>query len=158
MDLVADRLDAAFAQEKYRGLIAQAKRGEDVLLVKPLTYMNNSGDCIGRVVRYKNVTPADLLVVVDDVNLPLGKLRLRAEGSPGGHNGLRSLVEYLGTEDFARLRMGVGPSESRDLRSYVLGRFTPEERPLRDEMVARAADAVFRFLDEGLAQAMNRFN
>jgi peptidyl-tRNA hydrolase, PTH1 family len=160
VDCVAEQLDAEFSQEKYGGLVARARCGpEEVWLIKPLTYMNESGSCVARGVRYKNVDLGNLLVVADDVNLPLGKLRFRTEGSAGGHNGLKSIMQHLGTEEFPRLRIGVGQSKPGDvLRDHVLSAFLPEERPDAEAMVARAADAVRCFLTEGMAKAMNAFN
>jgi len=161
LDRLAECLDAAFSQEKYGGLIARTVRaGAPLLLVKPLTFMNNSGDCVARVVRYTEADLRDVLIVADDVNLPLGKLRLRKSGSAGGHNGLKSITERLGAEEFPRLRIGVGldKSPSGDLVQHVLGAFSAEEKPQRDEAVGRAAEAVLAYLDEGIARAMNAFN
>ena len=159
LDKLAERLHAAFSQEKYGGLIAQVLRGDEaVLLVKPLTFMNRSGECVARAVRYKNASPADLLVVVDDVNLPLGKLRIRAEGSAGGHNGLKSIIEVLGTEAFSRLRLGVGEGDRDELIDHVLSPFRADERPQRDAMVERAVEAVLVFLAQGITEAINAFN
>ena len=162
--MVADRLAeqwaTSFSQQKHGGLLAAAHwAGGPVLVVKPLTYMNNSGQCVAEVVRYKNATPEDLIVIMDDVDLPLGKLRLRTEGSAGGHNGLKSIVQHLGTENFSRLRLGVGScAEGVDLANYVLGSFFREEMEQRDQMISRAVEAVESALAKGVAQAMNEFN
>jgi PTH1 family peptidyl-tRNA hydrolase len=161
LDRLAERLDGAFSREKYGGLIARTTRGGvPLLLVKPLTFMNNSGECVARVVRYTEADLGDLLVVADDVNLPLGKLRFRKGGSAGGHNGLKSIIERLGDEEFPRLRIGVGldTSPSGDLVQHVLGPFSADERPQRNEAVGRAVEAVLGYLDEGIARAMNAFN
>jgi len=161
LDRLAGCLDAAFSQEKYGGLVARTTRaGAPLLLVKPLTFMNNSGDCVARVVRYTEADLRDVLIVVDDVNLPLGELRFRKSGSAGGHNGLKSITERLGAEEFPRLRIGVGLDKgpSGDLVQHVLGAFSAEEKPQRDEAVGRAAEAVLAYLDEGIARAMNAFN
>jgi PTH1 family peptidyl-tRNA hydrolase len=133
---------------------------ETVLLVKPLAYMNASGEPVARLIDSHAGTPADLVVVVDDVALPLGRLRVRERGSDGGHNGLRSLVERLGTEEFARVRIGVGTDEPPevDLAEYVLSEFLAEEVPRVRDVVALAADAVLCLLREGADAAMNRFN
>jgi PTH1 family peptidyl-tRNA hydrolase len=160
LDAVADRLGAAFGQEKYQGLVAKAAAdGESLLLVKPLTFMNNSGDCVARAARNNAQSPEDVLIVVDDVNLPLGKMRFRKDGSAGGHNGLKSIIERLGTDAFPRLRIGVGAQDSGvELVDHVLGRFAPDEKPVVEEMVTRGADAVRCFWSQGVARAMNEFN
>lgn len=160
LDRVAQRLDALFDREKYQALIAEARHGrESVLLLKPQTYMNLSGASVVRALRYKGGEPEDLLVVVDDVNLALGRVRLRQEGSAGGHNGLKSVIEHLGTLAFARLRVGIGAGgQSGDLTDHVLGKFAPDEEPLMDKAVERAADAVLSFIEDGAVATMNRYN
>lgn len=159
-DLLAERFKTGFDREKYNGLLADAViEGERALFLKPMTFMNLSGECAARAMRYQGLTPEDLLVVVDDVNLPLGKLRLRTSGSAGGHNGLISIIQHLGTDAFARLRLGVGRSDAgKQLRDHVLGRFTPSEKEPVDDMVKQAADAVECFIRNGITPAMNRFN
>jgi PTH1 family peptidyl-tRNA hydrolase len=160
LDEAASRLGVAFTREKFRALAARtAFRGDPVLLLKPLTYMNHSGESVALAARKLRAVEDDLLVVADDVNLPLGKLRLRAKGSSGGHKGLQSIIERVGTTEFPRLRIGVGDSRNRsDLTEFVLGRFTPDEVPEIEAMVARGADAVLAFLESGIASAMNQFN
>ncbi len=159
-DLLAQRLGTDFAREKHRGLLAQGvHEGEKLLLVKPLTFMNASGDCVAPLIRNKIEDPADLLVVVDDVNLPLGRLRFRAGGSAGGHNGLKSLIERLGSKDFHRARIGVGDERGgADLAGHVLSRFRPDEWPHVEEMVERTAEAVLCWVTSGLEEAMGRYN
>ena len=131
----------------------------EVWLVKPQQYMNVSGLAVARFRRRRGIDPADMLVVVDDVELPLGQLRLRKQGGAGGHNGLRSIIREVGSEGFPRLRLGVGGGEAgRDLTGHVLGRFRPEERAAVEAAVARAADAVECVLEEGVDVAMNRYN
>jgi PTH1 family peptidyl-tRNA hydrolase len=130
-----------------------------VLLVKPLTFMNLCGEAVGGAARYFKVAIDDVLVVCDDVNLPLGRLRTRASGSEGGHNGLGSIAAHLGTTDYARLRIGVGRGDARrDLADHVLARFEPEETPGVEDAIARAADAVETWVSDGLVTMMNRFN
>ena len=134
-------------------------RAASVLLAKPLTFMNLSGYAVGDLLRFYKVDLADLIVVVDDVNLEIGRLRARPSGSAGGHNGLKSLIGLLGSEEFARLRVGVGRGDARrDLADHVLARFDPDERTIVAEMVGRAADAVELFITEGIGPVMNRFN
>jgi peptidyl-tRNA hydrolase, PTH1 family len=162
MDVLAMRVAPGepFVSSPVEAMQVRWRRADgDVLLVKPLTFMNLSGEAIGGLVRYYKLDPADLLVVCDDVNLPLGRLRARASGSEGGHNGLRSIAQHLGTVDYARLRVGVGRGDDRlDLADHVLARFEPEERPGIETAIARAADAVETWITDGLAKVMNVFN
>ncbi len=132
---------------------------ERVHLMRPLTYMNCSGHGLMDYLRDRGTAVSDLLVVTDDVYLPLGRIRIRRSGGDGGHNGMASLVEFLGTELFPRLRIGVGaPQDSGELATYVLRTFPPEEVPVVDESIARACDAVETFVLDGIDAAMNRFN
>jgi PTH1 family peptidyl-tRNA hydrolase len=160
VDLLARRHGLAFETAPAEALQAKWRRADDtVLLVKPLTFMNLSGEAIGQLGRFYKVALADLLVVCDDVNLPLGRLRLRASGGEGGHNGLRSIADRFGTIEYARLRLGVGRGETRrDMADHVLARFEPDEVPGIEAAVARAADAVDTWVSDGLAKAMNAFN
>jgi PTH1 family peptidyl-tRNA hydrolase len=129
------------------------------LLAKPLTFMNLSGHAAGELLRYFKIEVADLLVVADDVNLPLGRLRARMRGSEGGHNGLRSIIDHLGTNEFARLRVGVGRGDTRrELADHVLAGFEPGERDEIDRALARAADAGEMFAIDGIVKVMNTFN
>jgi PTH1 family peptidyl-tRNA hydrolase len=140
------------------GLVARW-RGAQTLLLKPLTFMNLSGHAVGDALRYFKIDLADLLVIVDEVQLELGRLRARSEGSAGGHNGLKSLIQQLGTDRFARLRIGVGRGNARrDLADHVLATFDRDERPSIDEAIGRAADAAELFVAEGIGPVMNRFN
>jgi peptidyl-tRNA hydrolase, PTH1 family len=132
---------------------------EAVLLAKPLTYMNLSGGAVQELSHFFKIELVDLLIVCDDVNLPLGKLRGRASGSEGGHNGLRSVAEALGSIDYARLRVGVGRGDARrDLADHVTAEFDPDERPGIVTAIARAADAVETWISDGMAKMMNTFN
>jgi len=160
MDLLARRHGLGFETAPADALQAKWRRADDaVLLVKPLTFMNVSGQAIVALGHFYKVSLADVLVVCDDVNLPLGRLRLRATGTEGGHNGLRSVAAQLGTIDYARLRIGVGRGEMRrDLADHVLARFEPDEESGIEAAVARAADAVETWVSDGLAKAMNVYN
>jgi PTH1 family peptidyl-tRNA hydrolase len=160
LDAVAARLHCAFDRQKQDGLIAEAVHaGQKLLLVKPQTYMNRSGDCVAALARHKAPDPADVLVVVDDVALPLGRIRLRAGGSAGGHNGLKSVIERMGTDAFPRLRMGVGDDrQGRDLADHVLSRFRPEEYQPLEAMIARGVDAVLCWATAGIERAMSEYN
>jgi PTH1 family peptidyl-tRNA hydrolase len=130
-----------------------------VLLAKPFTFMNLSGPAVQTLCHFYRIELPDLLIVCDDVNLPLGRLRIRASGSEGGHNGLRSIADALGTIDYARLRVGVGRGDARrDLADHVTAEFEPLERPGITAAIARAADAVETWIPDGLAKMMNVFN
>ena len=131
--------------------------GERVLLVKPQTFMNLSGESVAPVVKYHNATPADLLVVQDDIDLPLGRMRIRKGGSCGGHNGVRNIIERLGTSDFTRLKLGVGKDRSNVI-GFVLGKFSKDSRKVMDIVVAEAAKAVAVVVHDGPDRAMNAFN
>ena len=147
---------SSFKGELATGLLGGVK----VLLVKPQTYMNLSGECVSPVLKYHNATIEDLLVVSDDIDLPVGRLRIRKGGSAGGHNGLKSVIERTGSSDFVRLRVGVGrdPRSRSNVIGHVLGKFSPEDRQAMDEVVATAAEAVGAIENENLETAMNRYN
>jgi PTH1 family peptidyl-tRNA hydrolase len=159
VDEVARRSRSEFASAPVDALIAKVSREEEsVLLAKPLTFMNASGHAVDGLIRYFKIEPADLLVIVDDVQLPLARLRARASGSAGGHNGLKSIIEHLGPE-FARLRVGVGRGDlRRDLADHVLARFDAEEQEEVERMTRRAAEAAEMFVTSGIAAVMNAFN
>jgi PTH1 family peptidyl-tRNA hydrolase len=130
-----------------------------LIVAKPLTFMNRSGDAVAAIMRYFEIAPPDALVVVDEVALPFGRLRARARGSAGGHNGLKSIAERLGSTEFPRLRLGVGRGDARrDLADHVLSRFETSERAGLDEFIARAADAAELFAAEGISTVMNVYN
>jgi PTH1 family peptidyl-tRNA hydrolase len=132
---------------------------DPLLLAKPLTFMNRSGDAVAALVRYYGVEPGDLLVVVDEVALRFGRLRARPGGSAGGHNGLKSIIERLGTQDFPRLRLGVGRGDARrDLADHVLSKFEADERAGLESFIARAADAAGMFAADGIFKVMNAYN
>ena len=158
---LAGRHSGAFESAPAEALVARLRTlGEGgTLLLKPLTMMNASGFAVSEVARYFRVALGDILVVADDVNLPLGRLRARPSGSAGGHNGFRSIIEQLGTGEFARLRVGVGRGDPRrNLADYVLDGFDDDERPVVADAVGRAADAGELFVAEGIERVMNRFN
>jgi PTH1 family peptidyl-tRNA hydrolase len=139
--------------------IAKRHGAEPVLLAKPLTFMNRSGDAVAALARYYGIVPGEMLVVVDEVALPFGRLRARARGSAGGHNGLKSVIDRLGTNEFSRLRLGVGRGDARrDLADHVLSKFDAAERQALEEFIIRAADAAEMFAVEGIAKVMNTYN
>lgn len=129
-----------------------------VLLAKPMTYMNRSGEAARALLQRYELEPSRLLVIVDDVALPLGRLRVRPSGSDGGHNGLASIIALLGTQAFPRVRVGIGAPPPGQMVEYVLSRFSPQERLTIEPVLQRAADAVETVITEGVASAMNRFN
>jgi len=160
VDLLADRWEVSKGRVRDGAATIEVARDEPVgrvLLVKPLRFMNRSGAPVRAAVRNANADPeTDLLVAADDVDLPLGRIRLRRGGSAGGHNGLRDLIEALGTDQFARLRVGIG--RNGETVDHVLSTFSRDEEGLADEAIATAADAVERWLAEGTEAAMNAFN
>lgn len=160
VDLVARRHGVVFEAAPVEALQARWRRdGAVVVLLKALTFMNVSGVPIAGLARYYRVATTDVLVVADDVNLPLGRLRARASGSEGGHNGLRSVAESFGTIDYARLRVGVGRGDvRRDLADHVLSRFDADEWAGISSAIARAADAVETWIDHGIGDVMNVYN
>ncbi len=129
-----------------------------VLLVKPQTFMNLSGRCVRQIVDFYQLPLEDLLIVADDINLPLGKLRARAKGTHGGHNGLRDIQNHLGTTEYARLRIGVGAPDEHDTVDHVLGRFRPSERAVIEEALQAAVQAADLWLNKGIGDCMNRYN
>jgi PTH1 family peptidyl-tRNA hydrolase len=160
VDALLARAPALSSQEAGDVWLAEAEvGGQRALLVKPLTFMNRSGIAVERLLAGAQAAPQDLVVVVDDVALDLGKLRVRERGSHGGHNGLRSLIDTLGTDEFPRVRLGIRRADVvEDLAEYVLSDFPAEEVLIVQEMVGTAADAVECVLRDGPAVAMNRFN
>ncbi len=164
LELFAVRHGVAVDRMQQKALIGSGfavKMGErqKVLLVKPLTYMNASGEAVAPLARYYRVAPDNLIVVHDDLDLASGKLRLRAEGSSGGQNGIRSIIDRLGTQDFARVKIGIGrPPGRMDPADYVLQNFTVDEESVFGPLRERAADAIECWLFEGIEVAMNRFN
>jgi PTH1 family peptidyl-tRNA hydrolase len=160
IDLLAERLGVQLDREKGQGLVAEAfHAGQKLLLVKPLTFMNRSGECLAALARNRVDTPEEVMVVADDIHLPLGRVRIRRGGSAGGHNGLKSVIERLGSPGFPRVRLGVGQEcHDRDLADYVLAKFYPGEWPVVREVTDLAAGAVLCWLEHGVDQAMNQFN
>jgi len=157
IDEAAKRASVGFESAPVDALIARVREA-DTLLAKPMTFMNLSGEAVGGLMRYFKIDVADLLVIVDEVQLPLGRLRARARGSAGGHNGLKSIIQHVGDE-FARLRLGVGRGDSRrDLADHVLAKFEQDEAGDVERMIARATDASDTFITGGIAAVMNQFN
>ena len=159
IDLLAQSPGAGAFRSRFQAQVAELQEPpHGVLLVKPETFMNLSGRCVRQVLDFYQVPPAELLVVCDDVNLPLGKLRARARGTHGGHNGLRDIQNHLGSTEYARLRVGVGAPPEDGAVDHVLGRFRPSERAVIDEAVRTAAQAVIVWAHRGIEDCMNEFN
>jgi PTH1 family peptidyl-tRNA hydrolase len=159
-DRFAERNRLGPESAKFQGLFRRGRVGEhDVGVFKPQTYMNLSGSAVAEALRYLPVEPADLIAVFDDMDIPAGRLRLRKSGGHSGHNGMRSLIEQLGTRDFPRIRVGIGrPEGERDATGHVLARPDAEQARLFDETLERAALALESILRDGIEAAMNRFN
>jgi len=158
--MIVDRL-ASEARVEFRNeksWRAEVARTGDLLLCKPLTYMNLSGESVQALGQFYKIGPDEMLVVFDDMALPLGKLRLRASGSAGGHNGLKSIIEHLGTQEIPRLRVGIGAAEPGAAIGHVLGRFAPEEREMLDQTLSRAVEAIRCLREKGMQSAMNGYN
>lgn len=160
VEQLARTLGISTGRTKERALVAESQvKGEKVLLVKPLTYMNLSGEAVGALLRWYKLDPADLIVIHDDLDLPPGKLRIRQQGGPGGHNGIKSIIRLLGTEKFVRIKLGIGrPHPGQESADYVLNRFNAEERDLIGEAVAKGAEAVLYLLENGPVAAANLYN
>lgn len=159
VDLLASRHRLRFHQRRDHAYYVVGKVAETpVVLAKPMTYMNRSGEAARALLQRYTLPSERMIVVVDDVALPLGRLRIRPSGSDGGHNGLSSIIQCLGTENFPRVRVGIGAPPPGQMVEYVLSRFLPEEQVVIEEAVYRAAEAIEAILTEGLTAAMNRFN
>lgn len=157
---LASRLSAEQPRLRPKGLMARAThQGEPVVLFQPLTYMNLSGQAVKPLAASLGVQPEEILVASDDLDLPLGQIRLRAGGGAGGHRGVASIIENLGSPDFARLRMGIGrPPQDMDVVDYVLRRFDQEDGAVARDMIENAAAAAVTWVEVGITEAMNRYN
>ena len=161
IDHLAEQYHISSREEKCKALIGTGVMGgQKVMLVKPQTFMNASGDAIGALLRFYKLDPeSQLLVMYDDISLAPGQLRVRKKGSAGGHNGMKNIIAMLGTEDFIRIRVGIGEKPPRyDLADYVLGHFSKEEQPLMQEGFERAAEAACMIMEQGADAAMNAYN
>jgi len=160
VDRLADKYRLTLRKSlQMKGVLAEGNvANAPCLILKPLTYMNLSGESVAVVMRYYNVDLAHLLVIVDDVAIPLGQTRLRIHSGPGGHNGLKSIEEVLKTDEYARLRLGVGDRSNGDLESHVLGRFSEDERAFIPALLERAVTTVELLIEQGLTRAMDFAN
>lgn len=161
VDELADRANIPVQRVKYKALTnTTTLGGKSVLLMKPVTYMNLSGEAVGQAARFYKVPPERVLVISDDVSLPQGKLRIRRSGSAGGHNGLKNIIAHLGTDQFPRVKVGVGnkPRPDSDMAAWVLGKFTGPDREAMEAAFKKAADAVTCLIEQGADKAMAQFN
>ena len=156
VDLLAH--EAGLTWEKSGKWDAATVKFENALLVKPASYMNRSGHPLHAIAQFFKITPQEILIVLDDFSLPLGRLRIRESGGPGGHNGLESIIVQFGTEDIPRLRVGIGPAPAEGSSDYVLSNFFDEEKSLAKSTIERAAAAVKCAIDNGVVSTMNTFN
>lgn len=160
VDVLAEKYGIEIKEKAHKALIGKGViEGRKVILVKPQTYMNLSGESIRSVMDYYKVEPSEFIVIYDDISLEPGNLRIRKKGSAGGHNGIKNIILHLGTQDFARVRVGVGAKPERmDLADYVLGHFSKDEMPLMEQSFKDGAAAVVTMMNEGVDAAMNQFN
>ncbi len=160
VDALAEKHALSFQKRQFKALLAMgAIQGQRILLVKPQTYMNLSGEAVQPLVNYYKIALLDMMVVFDDMDLPLGVIRLRPFGGAGGHNGMRSIIQRLGSNQFPRLRVGIDrPPGRMDPAAYVLQDFSPEEEAVMVQVRARAVDALETWLEQGIDAAMNAFN
>ncbi|PAE22905.1 aminoacyl-tRNA hydrolase [Bacillus sp. 7894-2] len=160
IDVLSDRLNIPLNQAKLKGVFgAGYVNGEKVFLLKPLTYMNLSGESIRAVMDYFEINDDELVVIYDDLDLPVGKIRLRQKGSAGGHNGIKSTIAHMGTQEFNRIRVGIDrPPSGMKVPDYVLGRFTKEEQAIMDETAKKCAEACEEWFKRPFLQVMNDFN
>lgn len=160
IDRIAAKYDICVDTKKFKGLVGTGMiAGEKAVLVKPMTFMNLSGECIQEVMNFYKTEIDHLIVVYDDINLPPGQLRVRGKGSAGGHNGMKNIILHCNSQDFPRVRVGIGEKNPRqDLADYVLGHFQGEDKLRMEEAFEDAAEAVLVLIRDGLNEAMNRFN
>ncbi len=161
VDALAEKYNIGFTERKFNSLVGKGViEGQKVLLIKPLTYMNLSGEAVRPACDYYKIDlESELIVVYDDISLPVGQLRIRPKGSAGGHNGIKNIIAHLGGEVFLRIKIGVGEKPSRmDLKDYVLGHFSEEEKEAEKEAVDKACEAVLYLMQGKVEEAMNRYN
>lgn len=160
LDHVAEKLHISMDQAKFKGLIGEGRyMNEKVILFKPMTFMNLSGEAIRELLDFYKLSNEEILVIYDDLDLPSGQLKLRFKGGPGGHNGIKSILSHLGTEQFKRIKMGIGRPEYGDVVSYVLGNFNKEEEEGLQEAVKKATEASLSFIEErDFTKVMNIYN
>ena len=160
IDVLADRLNTSVDEKKFKGLYGRGIiAGEKVILLKPQTFMNLSGESVREAADFYKVDPEHIIVIYDDISLDVGQLRIRKKGSAGGHNGIKNIIAHLGTQEFPRIKVGVGAKPPKmDLADYVLSRFGAEEQKIMDEAFGEAAEAAVMMMTTGAERAMNHYN
>lgn len=161
IDYIADQNKIQIKKLKYKSLYGELNvKGEKVIFVKPQTYMNLSGESIRDFCNFYKIPPENVIIICDDISLPSGKVRIRRKGSAGGHNGLKSIIYQLNSDNFPRIKIGVGSPEHKeyDLADYVLGRFGKEEIPVLEESIIKTSGAVFEIINSGVDSAMNKYS
>ena len=160
VDKLADKLGVKISEKKFKGLCQTVSlNGDKYLLLKPLTYMNNSGESIRAAADFYKIAPENIIILYDDINFECGRMRIRGSGSAGGHNGMKSIIAHLGSDKFPRVRIGVGGlSENEDMISHVLGKYNKKDREVMDRAAEVAAEAALCIAENGFEEAMNQFN
>lgn len=160
IDRISDKYGIGLDTIKHKGVYGKGKiDGQTVILLKPMTFMNLSGESVSAVAAYYKIVPEDIIVVYDDINLDVGRLRIRGKGSAGGHNGIKNIIAHLHTDEFPRVRIGVGMKPNKmDLADYVLSRFSDEEKEKMDTGYDNAVGAIVLLLNDELEKAMNQYN
>lgn len=161
MDLLAEKLNCKIDKSKFQGLYGQTVReGKKLFLLKPMTYMNLSGRSVLQLSAYYHIPPERIIVLFDDISLPPGRLRIRGDGSAGGHNGIKSIIQELGSQGFPRVKIGVGakPNPQQDLADWVLSGFDASEKKALDAALNKAAEAALCIMEKGVSEAANRYN
>lgn len=158
VDAVSERLKLKLTEKRSYQIGEGLYEGVKIILLKPLTFMNLSGTAVREVLKKNGCLPENLIVVHDDLDLPVGRLKIRSKGSSGGHNGLQSVIDNLGTGEFSRIKIGIGRPVNVPGEVYVLGRFHPDEKDDIEEALVRASDAVFSIIDNGVENSMNEYN
>lgn len=160
LDMVANKLNIDVNKSKYKGIIgSKGMKDKKIILCKPQTYMNLSGDCVIELLNYYKADLEDLVVIYDDIDIDVGSIRIRPSGSPGTHNGMKDITKKVGSKDFVRVRIGTGkPTDGRDLVDFVLGKFEKDEEKIICETIDKASDAVIEIINNGVQSAMNKYN
>ncbi len=158
VDAIAGAIDIGLQEKRYYLIGKGSMGGQEVLLIEPLTFMNNSGIAVREVLKKFNILPENLIIIHDDIDMDVGRLKIRKSGSSGGHRGIESIIQNIDTRDFVRVKIGIGREIGMLAEDYVLKKFKKEELPLIKDAIKRAADAVAIIVSEGVSKAMNRFN
>lgn len=159
IDVLAEKYDIKVNKIKFKSLVGEGRiGGQKVILVKPQTYMNLSGEAVREIVDFYKTESQELIVIYDDIDIPTGNVRIRKKGSSGTHNGMRNILLHIGTEDFPRIRVGIGSGKKENLISYVTGGVSKDEKCLLEEAVKRAAESAACIIEKGIDKAMNEYN